>query len=69
MKDFTSDFFENGWLKIVRTLNGSLTDSYGMTGYGRPKPKLILRGQNSILSTYTSANSGGDKLKRRIVYV
>ena len=29
MKDFTSDFFENGWLKIVRTLNGSLTDSYG----------------------------------------
>lgn len=35
MKDFTSDFFENGWLKIVRTLNGSLTDSYGMTGYGR----------------------------------
>lgn len=29
MKDFTSDFFENGWLKIVRIINGSLTDSYG----------------------------------------
>ena len=70
MKDFTSDFFENGWLKIVRTLKGSLTDSYGMTavvGYGRPK--LILRGQKSILSTYTSVGGGGGGFKRRIAYV
>lgn len=33
MPNFIDGFFENGWLGIVRSINGALTDSYGNTIY------------------------------------